>query len=1174
MLFDRLIRRIGRTARGSAAKKHQVVYYDIRINNVESAWSAVRVVWISGTGKQTRSDAVPIVDACAQLDGGVTVEHTLYKAQREFLPKTVHIAIDAQPAGAFADAAAATAPFVRLASLYLDIGTMCNGSYKGIVVTDARPSRPGAASGKVYQVQMRIEVPGLAAEKMAGARGAGGLDQLTTVSSYQDSLMFTSAPADLAHGPDGGKGPELEAVHLESMSNLSEGHMPRAHGHERSAGDSTGDLALAHYDERQGQSSMLSENTEAAQPRLERRASAHSSLTSEDLDDYDPTDPAADDRSKGASGASQGVSPNSQATASTSPAAVHSSPKPGALHGSPGPRVATALPGMHASASEALEPVVEDPLDTARAAPSEADAARDGLSDVVAGTPPTGVQEPPAGGAAEEERAAEERGGEGRVAKERSTEDWQEGAQSASIQLEDEAGGAASSSLEDSRSVPLAARHGRRGGTAAASGPLARQPGQQRSVGHRGKGGEADSRSAGPPGEDRRAPGSLRKPTAASTAARRTAAQPAAATPKPRTAHPSAATYRSRPSPSSSASSTPARSTPPSRTSSAPTSTRHSFPMQTPRPPVREKAPVWTPASASRARRRTAALRASMEDAARPSPARKAPLDTGLPLKQKMIVRRDPLLYRKGQVAAAPAGGGQGLGERREHRQQTTPSGRDYPSSTLAPSSSSRSEAAFELALDVHKHKAPGGAAAAAAQPRWVSKATVARRQQRQQQTEQRKSIAPGTSAFGTSVPALRASALPRRPGDPIASSSAGSGASSTTRKTAAAHKSPPSTKTLAPHASTSPPPQPSTTASPGSPPAKPLAPVAASAASPTMSPRPPTSRSRSPTKSMSPGPQSPAKASSRSASSSPVRSPTKSASPSKSASPAKSPSKSPAAATAAQQRTPAHAAAEGVVSRGGTPGKPAAHAVSCSPVQIGSRAQLSMAAGDGVAEVGSRDSPTCRTEVSSLSAVPQTLGTGQSGASPTRSQAGVSELSIDDGDAASTVDIAAELTVTANTAAAPVGPAQLGGADMHGLPERQSASTFIKELSSHITSLSGIVASRGGIDAQAHAAGDADRPNGAANGRAGNSLEPGGGTSRLSSVSHASGGPLSALDAIESGSSSISMSCQMGPTASRASSDYAATEYAATGPFVDSIVDGQVLGWMNATQTSYYQAE
>lgn len=98
-------------------------------------------------------------------------------------------------------------------------------------------------------MQMRIEVPGLAAEKMGGVRGGSGLDHLTTVSSYQDSLMFTSAPADLAHGPDG-KGPELEAVHLESMSNLSEGHMPRAHAHDRhTGGDSTGDLALAHYDE-------------------------------------------------------------------------------------------------------------------------------------------------------------------------------------------------------------------------------------------------------------------------------------------------------------------------------------------------------------------------------------------------------------------------------------------------------------------------------------------------------------------------------------------------------------------------------------------------------------------------------------------------------------------------------------------------------------------------------------------------------------------------------------------------------------------------------------------------------------------------------------------------------------------------------------------------------------
>lgn len=86
--------------------------------------------------------------------------------------------------------------------------------------------------------------------------------------------------------------------------------------------------------------------------------------------------------------------------------------------------------------------------------------------------------------------------------------------------------------------------------------------------------------------------------------------------------------------------------------------------------------------------------------------------------------------------------------------------GRDDSSSIVAPSSG-RSEAAFELALDVHKRKAAGAAPAAGQQARWVSKATVARRQQRRQQTDQRKSIAPGTPAFGTSVPALRCACRP-----------------------------------------------------------------------------------------------------------------------------------------------------------------------------------------------------------------------------------------------------------------------------------------------------------------------------------------------------------------------------------------------------------------------------
>lgn len=229
-------------------------------------------------------------------------------------------------------------------------------------------------------------------------------------------------------------------------------------------------------------------------------------------------------------------------------------------------------------------------------------------------------------------------------------------------------------------------------------------------------------------------------------------------------------------------------------------------------------------------------------------------------------------------------------------------------------------------------------------------------------------------------------------------------------------------------------------------------------------------------------------------------------------------------------------------------------------------------ASAEAAADVAGKESPTCRTEVSSLSAVPQTLHTGQSAMSPTRSQAGVSELSIDEPDTTNPIDLVSDLTPTA------VSPHIASNAGMHDLPERQAAATFIKELTSHSTAQHAVEV-RGSIDAHAHAAGDADRAAGAAppppsGGSRSGVLEPGGGNSRLSVVSHASGGPLSALDAVESGSSSISMSNHMGPTASRASSDCAGTDYAATGRFVDSIVDGQVLGWMNATSATYYQPE
>lgn len=159
----------------------------------------------------------------------------------------------------------------------------------------------------------------------------------------------------------------------------------------------------------------------------------------------------------------QGASPCSGGTMTTTPSTQHGSPKPAVL-ASTGQRVPGFMSGLHSSASEALAPVVEDPMDTAGAMSVEA--VRDG---------PSGAevqQEPPADG-----------------------DDWQDGEHSASIQLEDEVVGTASSSLEDSRSVPLAAQHGRHSSSATGAGS-ARSPGQWQ-IPLRSKAASADSRGLG-----------------------------------------------------------------------------------------------------------------------------------------------------------------------------------------------------------------------------------------------------------------------------------------------------------------------------------------------------------------------------------------------------------------------------------------------------------------------------------------------------------------------------------------------------------------------------------------------------------------------------------------------------------------------------------------------------
>ena len=136
---------------------------------------------------------------------------------------------------------------------------------------------------------------------------------------------------------------------------------------------------------------------------------------------------------------------------------------------------------MHSSA-EVLEPVVEDPLDTAGAASVEA--ARDA---------PPGVEAGP------DLAAHEQPGVEGGVDEERSADDWQEGEHSASTPLEEGVSAGVSSSQDDSVSVPLAARHGQHGGEAAGSAGRVRQSGRRQTP-QRAKGGGAEQRTGGAAG--------------------------------------------------------------------------------------------------------------------------------------------------------------------------------------------------------------------------------------------------------------------------------------------------------------------------------------------------------------------------------------------------------------------------------------------------------------------------------------------------------------------------------------------------------------------------------------------------------------------------------------------------------------------------------------------------
>jgi hypothetical protein len=51
MGFGQVFRSITRTAQRSSGCKHDCVFYDVRISNVEEGWTSAKVGWILGKGR-------------------------------------------------------------------------------------------------------------------------------------------------------------------------------------------------------------------------------------------------------------------------------------------------------------------------------------------------------------------------------------------------------------------------------------------------------------------------------------------------------------------------------------------------------------------------------------------------------------------------------------------------------------------------------------------------------------------------------------------------------------------------------------------------------------------------------------------------------------------------------------------------------------------------------------------------------------------------------------------------------------------------------------------------------------------------------------------------------------------------------------------------------------------
>lgn len=92
-----------------------------------------------------RTEELELHGGEARFMSVIATSHTLYRTHRKFLPKTVTIVVDVAAGGPH---------FERVATLFVDLGTMCNASSKGWVEATAQAT-PERRAPTDYKIEAR-----------------------------------------------------------------------------------------------------------------------------------------------------------------------------------------------------------------------------------------------------------------------------------------------------------------------------------------------------------------------------------------------------------------------------------------------------------------------------------------------------------------------------------------------------------------------------------------------------------------------------------------------------------------------------------------------------------------------------------------------------------------------------------------------------------------------------------------------------------------------------------------------------------------------------------------------------------------------------------------------------------------------------------------------------------